>query len=115
MIKECCLCKSNIEKKSKQWVSQVYCSAKCRKVAHRKGKSSKNRIEQKRANLHQNDEVLYLIRQCKKAGTIQILDGHTLSSFIETMALIKNRPPRRCRALSYSSCQRKEFDRLVPL
>ncbi|WP_444437357.1 hypothetical protein [Pseudomonas sp. A6] len=40
----------------------------------------------------QNDEVLYLVRQCRRAGTIQILSGHDSKSFIETMALIRNKP-----------------------
>ena len=40
----------------------------------------------------QNDEVLYLVRQCRRAGTVQILSGHDSKSFIETMALIRNRP-----------------------
>lgn len=42
--------------------------------------------------MHQNDEVLYLVRQCRRAKTIQILTGHNLKSFIETMELVRNRP-----------------------
>lgn len=40
----------------------------------------------------QNEEVLYLVRQCKRAGTVQILSGHDSNSFIDTMRLVRNRP-----------------------
>lgn len=42
--------------------------------------------------MRQNDEVLLLVRACRRAGTVQILTGHTLSSFLETMELVRNRP-----------------------
>ncbi|HCE6814533.1 TPA: hypothetical protein N0H14_004570 [Pseudomonas aeruginosa] len=92
MNKYCPICETAIQQKSKQWKKQIYCSTKCRKVAHRKRLSKRSREEQKRANLLQNDEVLYLVRQCRRAGTVQILSGHDSKSFIETMALIRNRP-----------------------
>lgn len=92
MIKYCLACCVIIEKFSKQWANQKYCTAKCRKVGNLKHKSSKTRAEQKRANLRQNDEVLYLVAQCRKAKTVQILDGHDLESFIKTMELVRNRP-----------------------
>jgi hypothetical protein len=41
----------------------------------------------------QNFEHLYLVYQCKRAGTVQILDGHDYDSFVKTMAVIKNKPP----------------------
>ncbi|MGR0171330.1 hypothetical protein [Pseudomonas aeruginosa] len=40
----------------------------------------------------QNDEVLYLVRQCRRAGTVQILSGHNSKSFIETMNLVREKP-----------------------
>ena len=40
----------------------------------------------------QNDEVLLLVRQCRRAKTVQILQGHDAVSFTITMALVKNRP-----------------------
>ena len=92
MIKKCLLCNDVLERKSKQWSRQIYCSSKCRKVAHRDKQVLITRIEQKRSNLRQNDEVLYLIRQCRQASTVQIFKGHDLKSFTETMKLIKNRP-----------------------
>lgn len=92
MIKLCPVCSSEIEKTSKQWRNKVYCSQKCRKVFHRKQESKNKRVQQRRANMVQNDEVLYLVRACRKAGTVQILTGHTLDSFLETMELVRNRP-----------------------
>lgn len=91
-MKICPVCKISIARKSKQWVRQIYCSTKCRKVSHRAKKSHALRIERKRANLRQNDEIVYLIRECRRAATVQILHGHDLGSFIETMELIRNRP-----------------------
>lgn len=92
MKKNCAYCLSEIEKASKQWQNQVYCTTKCRKNAHRKKTAANTRIEKKRANLTQNDEVVYLLRQCRRAKTVQILHGHDLNTFLETMELVKNRP-----------------------
>ncbi len=93
MNKHCLACSIIIEKKSKQWANQIYCTTKCRKTDHRKKKSLTTRVERRRANLRQNDEVLYLVKQCRNAGTVQILSGHSLESFIKTMELVRNRPP----------------------
>lgn len=93
MEKHCATCELVILKKSKQWKNQKYCSDKCRKLYHRKRISIANRVEQKKSNLLQNEEMLYLIRQCKKAETVEILHGHTLDTFIDTMNLIGHRPP----------------------
>ena len=92
MIKQCLVCNIVIEKQSKQWSRQVYCSSKCRKSAHRKKVSQTSRIQRRRANMLQNDEVLYLIRQCQRAKTVQILARHDLKSFLDTMALVRERP-----------------------
>lgn len=42
--------------------------------------------------MRQNDEVLYLVRARRRTGTFQILTGHTIDSFLETMALVRSRP-----------------------
>ncbi|WP_339453110.1 hypothetical protein [Pseudomonas sp. JAI120] len=93
MIKYCAECEAIIPRISKQWLNKIYCSTKCRKNSNRKKKSAETRIQQRRSNLVQNDEMLYLVRQCKKAKTVQILRSHDLKSFIETMRLIRERPP----------------------
>lgn len=92
MIKYCLACNIVIPKLSKQWPSQKYCTTKCRKIGNIKKKASKTRIEQKRANLRQNYEMLYLVKQCRKAKTVQILNGHNLDSFTITMELVRNKP-----------------------
>jgi len=92
MNKFCLSCSQELVNRSKQWSNQKYCSAKCRKNHHRMKKTAMTRVERKRSNLTQNDEMLYLIRQCKQAGTVQVLHGHDLKSFKETMELIKARP-----------------------
>lgn len=92
MYKVCPICKTHIAKTSKQWKRQIYCSDKCRKVAHRKASSSQKRIDQRRANMLQNEEVLFLVRQCRRAKTVQILKDHDTASFTITMALVKRRP-----------------------
>lgn len=92
MSKFCPVCNSEIANTSKQWRNKVYCSQKCRKVSHRKQESKSKRAMQRRANMSQNDEVLYLVRACQRAGTVQILTGHSIGSFLETMELVRNRP-----------------------
>jgi hypothetical protein len=80
-----------IPNNSKQYKNKKYCSDRCKKAVFNRKKSKKTRIEQKKANLIQNDEFRYVAKQCKRAGTVQILHGHTLKSFTKTMKLIKNR------------------------
>lgn len=94
MIKKCQnqTCMKEIPKKSKQWSNQKFCSTRCRKAAHLKKKSQETRIARRRANLRQNDEVLRVVRECRRAKTVQILEGHDIASFIETMLLVKNKP-----------------------
>ncbi|MGK8709161.1 hypothetical protein ACRS5L_22405 [Metapseudomonas otitidis] len=92
MNKLCPVCARPIENNSPQWARQVYCHQRCRKAAHRKRVSQASRAQRRRANLRQNDEVLYLVRQCRRAKTIQILTGHSLESFLETMRLVRERP-----------------------
>lgn len=94
MIKQCQYqsCVTEIHKTSKQWSRQRFCSDKCRKLEHRKKKSQESRIARRRANLRQNDEILHLVRECRRGGTVQILHGHDICSFVTTMSLVKNRP-----------------------
>ncbi|MGO2704707.1 hypothetical protein [Pseudomonas helleri] len=92
MVKKCRACSAIIEKKSNQWARQIYCTTACRKSDHRKQNRLMSRIERRRSNLRQNDEMIYLVKQCRRAKTVEILKGHTLESFIETIALVRNRP-----------------------
>lgn len=93
MSKFCPSCNTLIPNDSRQWSNKIYCSQKCRISVFRKNKSAATRAQQRRANMRQNDEVLRLVRECRRAGTVQILTGHNLESFIETMKLVRERPP----------------------
>lgn len=93
MNKLCPTCNALIPKESRQWINKVYCTEKCRISMFRKKKSATTRAQQRRANMRQNEEVLRLVRECRRAGTVQILTGHNLESFIETMKLVRERPP----------------------
>jgi hypothetical protein len=88
----CRVCAVDILNKSKQRARQIYCSDKCRKEWFSKEKTRNNRIAQGKAKLVQNEQVIYLIKECKRAKTVQILTGHTLKSFKKTMSFIKNKP-----------------------
>ncbi|WP_416199950.1 MAG: Recombinase domain-containing protein [Pseudomonas shahriarae] len=92
MSKQCPACSVEIKNNSSQWANKIYCSKECRKAAHRKKKSKISRAQQRRSNMRQNEEVLRLVRECRRAGTVQILTGHNLESFIETMRLVRERP-----------------------
>lgn len=92
MHKICLFCSIQITRISKQSKLQKYCSDKCRVVAYKKQISKNKRIEQRRANMLQNEEVLLLVRLCRRAGTIQIVKGHDPVSLTITMAFVRNRP-----------------------
>lgn len=87
MPKLCPVCEIEIKPRP----NQKYCSERHRKEAHSKQKSKQTRTEKKRSNLIQNDEFIYVIKQCRQAKTIQILTGHTLKSFTKTIEFIKNK------------------------
>ena len=91
-MKVCLICNSIILAKSKQYKNKKYCSKKCKNVAYRKRRSIEERLDRKRTNLKQNDETLVMIRQCRRAKTVQILSGHTVESLFKTMKLIRDRP-----------------------
>lgn len=91
-MKRCRNCDKEIDKNSRQYPNKYFCEKKCKKKYHLKIAASEARVKKKRARLTQNKEVVYLLHQCKNAGTVQILYGHSLESFLETMALVRNRP-----------------------
>jgi hypothetical protein len=88
----CLNCNNPILKISKQWKNQLFCSTRCRKESFRRKKSTAASIKKREANLLLNDEMAYLIRQCRYAGTVQILSGQDFNSFVATMKLIRERP-----------------------
>lgn len=92
MNKQCLECKRLIESGSKQDKNKIYCSKICNKYFNRKKAALKKRAAKRKSNLRLNREFLYLVDQCKRANTVQILHGHSLESFIETMGLVINKP-----------------------
>lgn len=95
MPKQCLECKIVIVNTSKQAPNQKYCNVRCKNAAYRKRKSKQSRISQRRSNLIQNDAIIYILRQCIKAKTVQILEGHTLDSFIKLIILISTKYGRK--------------------
>lgn len=92
MTKPCKECKTPILEKSKQWKNKKYCSTNCRKIASRKKLTTEARIKQGKSMLVQVPHIIYLIKECRRAGTVQILSDHSLESFTKTMDFIKNKP-----------------------
>ena len=92
MNKQCLECRKLIEGGSKQYKRKIYCSKICNKYYNRKKETLKARSAKRKSNLRLNSEFRYLVDQCKRAMTVQILHGHSLETFIETMDLVKNRP-----------------------
>lgn len=92
MNKQCLECRKLIEGGSKQDKNKIYCSKICNKYFNRKKAALKTRSAKRKSNLRLNSEFRYLVGQCKRAGTAQILYGHSLESFLETMDLLINRP-----------------------
>lgn len=91
-MKLCRNCDKEIDKSSRQYPNKYFCEKKCKKKYHLKIAALEAKVKKKRARLTQNKEIVYLLHQCKNAGTVQILYGHLLESFLETMALVRNRP-----------------------
>jgi hypothetical protein len=92
MTKPCKECKTPILNSSKQFKNKKYCSTNCRKIASRKKLSTESRIKKGKSLLVQVPHIIYLIKECRRAGTVQALSNHTLESFTETMDLFQNKP-----------------------
>lgn len=92
MTKPCKECKTPILNNSKQWKNKKYCSTNCRKIASRKKLSTEARIKKGKSLLVQLPHIIYLVKECRRAGTVQILSNHNLESFTKTMDFIKNKP-----------------------
>lgn len=92
--KVCKHCDSHFETKHK---SQQYCSAKCKNDAKcaRYYKSKKttqvNQYRTKRAKLPTIGFGRWLLKECQRAGTVQVLQGHTVESLNTLFELFKLR------------------------
>ncbi|MBS9723815.1 hypothetical protein [Stutzerimonas stutzeri] len=92
MTKLCKECKTPIIERTRQWKNKKYCSVNCRKIASRRKLAAEARLRQGKSMLVQVPHILYLVKECRRAGTIQILSNHSLESFTKTMDFIKNKP-----------------------
>jgi len=108
MTKPCKECKEPIFKNSKQFKNKKYCSASCRKIASRKKLSMETRIKKRKSLLVQAPHILYLIKECRRAETVQILSGHTLESFTKTMDFIRNKPRGDVEICHIAPCRGKK-------
>lgn len=61
---------------------------------HRRKKGIGSRQTKRLANLPANNEWLYIARECKRAGSIQIMSMHTVDSLRQLIGIICNHPKR---------------------
>ena len=72
----CCQCSTEYAAKRFTDPAKRYCTDLCRQQAHRAKKPSK-KVENRFAKFAKNTFWRWVIRECRKAGTVQILTGHT--------------------------------------
>lgn len=77
----CCQCSSEYPAKRFTEKSQRYCTSVCRKKAHRAKQPSK-KVENRFAKLAKNTFWRWVIRECRDAGTVQVLTGHTSATLL---------------------------------
>ncbi|BBI46957.1 hypothetical protein KPSA1B_105740 [Pseudomonas syringae pv. actinidiae] len=94
----CPACNKQVFNESKQARNQVYCTPTCRKRQHRikkRGQHLSIRMQHREDNLLLNDEMRYVVAQCKYAGTVQILSDHAPESLARTMVSAPQTPPSK--------------------
>lgn len=77
----CCQCSTEYPAKRFTEKSQRYCTSVCRKKAHRARQPSK-KVENRFAKLAKNTFWRWVIRECRDAGTVQVLTGHTSTTLL---------------------------------
>ena len=77
----CCQCSTEYPAQRFTEKSQRYCTSVCRKKAHRARQSSK-KVESRFAKLAKNAFWRWVIRECREAGTVQVLSGHTSATLL---------------------------------
>ncbi|VVO61208.1 hypothetical protein PS862_00827 [Pseudomonas fluorescens] len=77
----CCQCSTEYPAKKFTEKSQRYCTSVCRKKAHRARQPSK-KVENRFAKLAKNTFWRWVIRECREAGTVQVLTGHTSATLL---------------------------------
>lgn len=77
----CYQCSAEYQAKKFIELSKRYCSSTCRQKAHR-AKKPNVKVENRFARLAKNTFWLWVIRECRKAGSVQILTGHTSETLL---------------------------------
>lgn len=77
----CCQCSTEYPAKRFTEKPQRYCTSVCRKKAHRARQPNK-KVENRFAKLAKNTFWRWVIRECREAGTVQVLTGHTAATLL---------------------------------
>lgn len=90
--KFCEYCNSLIPRNSPQYHGKRFCNQSHRQMAHRRNKGLSTNQEKRLKNLSVNKEWLYVSKECKRAGTVQIMSYHTVDSLKQLIGIICNKP-----------------------
>lgn len=77
----CCQCSAEYTAKRFTDPSQRYCTSLCRKKAHR-ARQPRKKVENRFTKLAKNAFWQWVIRECREAGTVQVLTGHTSATLL---------------------------------
>lgn len=91
-VKKCEQCNTPINPSSKQYANKKFCSDSCRDKNYRQRKAQEKRLEKRQRNIKVNGAFRYIADACLRAGTVEILSGHTVESLAKTISLIDNKP-----------------------
>lgn len=93
--KFCDYCRKIIERGSPQYYKKKYCSESHKQMYHHRRKKGISPRQTKRlSNLPVNNEWLYIARECKRAGSVQIMSMHNVHSLRQLVEIISNNPKR---------------------
>ncbi|SDT41608.1 hypothetical protein [Pseudomonas prosekii] len=90
--KYCDYCGKVINRGSPQYYRKKYCCESHKQMHNRRKKNIGTRQTKRLSNLPVNKEWLYIARECKRAGTVQIMSMHTVDSLRELIQLICSHP-----------------------
>ncbi|MDF5835204.1 hypothetical protein [Pseudomonas syringae] len=90
--KFCEYCKEIIERGSPQYYRKKFCSESHRQMHNRRSKGLSHRQTKRLGNLPVNNEWLYIARECKRAGSVQVMSQHTVASLRQLVDIISNHP-----------------------
>lgn len=77
----CCQCSNEYQAKRFVDPSKRYCTSACKQKA-RRARQPKTKVENRFAKLAKNTFWRWVIKECRKAGTVQVLTGHTSATLL---------------------------------